>query len=422
MEPSSRNDRQSGRADQPARPEPENQAPQLSPDELRRLLVQRLNMSGAISSSAVERAMLAVPRHVFLPGIPLADAYADVAVPTHWENGAAVSSASQPAMVAIMLEQLQLAPGMRVLEVGAGTGYNAALLATLTSPSGAVTTVDIDPEIVAEAREHLDAAGYPDVLEVAADGAAGWPERAPYDRVMLTVGASDIAPAWFDQLTEGGLLVLPLLLNGAEASVAFRKRNGILISESLSPCGFMRLRGAEAGQEQSLALPDGRRLFGQYATDLATCADLLRTRPRRRLWTRPVPAFLQYLGLRGYNVVALYPRQQPVARPRFRGRWGIYAVDESGPSLALFAATLPVLLIFGGPAAERILEAEGPVWQRSSFQPIERWRVTAYPNLVMANTPRPAPPGATRLVRRHFTYDIETNVPAADDTDGTDDT
>lgn len=400
MEPTSQSEEQAG------------QIEQTTPEELRRLLVEHLKTAGTIRLPEVEQAMLAVPRHVFLPGVAFATAYADEAVPTHWENGAAVSSASQPAIVAIMLEQLQVASGMRVLEIGAGTGYNAALLAELVGSNGSVTTVDIDPEIVREAREHLDAAGYSSVRTVAADGAAGWPEGAPYERIILTVGASDITPAWLDQLADGGVMVLPLWLNGAEASVAFRKRGNTLVSESLSPCGFMRLRGAESGQEQVLALPDGSRLFGQGNADLASIAALLHTRPRRRLWTRPVPGFLQYLGLRGYNVVALFPRQKPTARPRFRGRWGIYAEDESDPSLSLFASTLPVLLTFGGSAAERILEAEGPVWQKSSFQPLERWQVTAYPNSEAALPPVPS--GTARLNRRHFTYDVATSQEGRD--------
>lgn len=405
MGPTSRNDDEGAYSDQPQ----QEQEPEVAPDALRQRLVANLKTAGAISSPDVERAMLTVPRHVFLPDVAVGDAYADTAVPTHWEHGVAVSSASQPAMVAIMLEQLQLAPGMRVLEIGAGTGYNAALLAELTGPSGSVTTVDIDEEIVREARAHLDAAGYADARAVTADGAAGWPQGAPYDRIILTVGAPDVMPAWFEQLSDGGVLVLPLWLSGTEASVAFRKEDGRLVSESLSPCGFMRLRGAEAGQEQSLALPNGSRLFGQHTAILNACAELLRTRPRRRLWTRPVPAFLQYLGLHGDKVVALFPRQRPSAHARFRGRWGIYAEDENGPSLALFAATLPVLLLFGGSAAEHILDAEGQKWQRSDFQPIERWRITAYP---ATTTPLPrVAPDALRLTRRHFVYDVQADGP-----------
>src|SRR5260370_21258761 len=125
--------------------------------QLRRDLLESLCRGAVRVPPAVERALLLVPRHLFVPGVPLREAYADIAIPTHWEDGMPVSSASQPAIVALMLEQLRVEPGMRVLEVGAGTGYNAALLAELAGPRGQVVTLDIAPEIVAEARAHLDA-------------------------------------------------------------------------------------------------------------------------------------------------------------------------------------------------------------------------------------------------------------------------
>src|SRR5260370_23111591 len=215
--------------------------------ELRRTLLESLCLGAVCLSPAVERALLGVPRHLFGPGVPLRAAYADIAIPSHWEDGVPVSAASQRAIVALMLEQLRVEPGMRVLEVGAGTGYNAALLAELAGPHGRVVTLDIDAEIVAEARAHLDAAGYTGVHAIAADGAAGWPAGAPYDRIILTASASDLPPAWLDQLAEGGLLVLPLWAGGAEMSVALRKEGDTLRSESLTPCGFLRLRGAEPG-------------------------------------------------------------------------------------------------------------------------------------------------------------------------------
>ncbi|HLZ22949.1 MAG TPA: methyltransferase domain-containing protein [Ktedonobacterales bacterium] len=379
-----------------------------APDELRERLISALKANDALHEPAVERALRAVPRHLFLPGIPPEQAYADSAIATHWEGAVAVSSASQPAIVAIMLEQLQLAPDMNVLEIGAGTGYNAALIAELVGPLGHITTVDIDPEIVAEAREHLNAAGYPQVRAVASDGAAGWPEGAPYDRVILTVGALDIAPAWFEQLAEGGILLLPLLLGGAEASVAFRKRDSALISESLAPCGFMRLRGAEAGPDQWIPLADGRRLFAEHSADLAgPISSMLRTRPRRRLWTHPpTSAIQQYLGLRGYTVLTIFTERKTPQRTRVRGRWGIYVGEsEGGPSLVLFANTLPMLLAFGTPAAERILEAELPGWPSASYQPIERRHVVAHPRAAAAALP---PPGASRVSRRHFVFDVWT--------------
>src|SRR5689334_20653660 len=90
-------------------------APGAEAEGLRESLIERLSAHGAIRSSAVERAMLTVPRHLFLPGVSLTQAYADIAIPTHWERGVAVSSASQPTMVAIMLEQLDLQPGIHAL-------------------------------------------------------------------------------------------------------------------------------------------------------------------------------------------------------------------------------------------------------------------------------------------------------------------
>src|SRR5262245_16396873 len=103
---------------------------------LRMRLVDQLWKNGALHNLKIDRAMRTVCRHRFLPQSPLEEAYADTAIPTHWEHGVAVSSASQPSVVVIMLEQLRLELGMRVLEIGAGTGYNAALLAELVGPSG----------------------------------------------------------------------------------------------------------------------------------------------------------------------------------------------------------------------------------------------------------------------------------------------
>jgi len=110
------------------------------------------------------------------------------------EHGIALSSVSAPWLQAMMLAQAQLAPGMRVLEIGSG-GYNAALLAELVGEEGEVTTVDIDPEVVDRARCCLEAAGYRRVTVVLADAEGGIPDHAPYDRVIVTAGAWDMPPA-----------------------------------------------------------------------------------------------------------------------------------------------------------------------------------------------------------------------------------
>jgi len=224
------------------------------PTHLRERLVDRLVGEGHVTAPWVEAAFRRVPRHVFLPGLPPAVAYRDDAIPTKRIAGRVVSSSSQPAIMAVMLEQLGVAPGHRVLEIGAGTGYNAALLDEIVGPGGEVTTVDIDEDLAEAARAHLAAAGRPRVRVVCADGAHGHPPRAPYDRIIVTVGAWEVAPAWPRQLVAGGRLVLPLSVRGTQLSVAFIPDGTGLRSISAEPCGFMPMRGALAGPGRDVAL------------------------------------------------------------------------------------------------------------------------------------------------------------------------
>ena len=181
-------------------------------------MVTSVTASGRPVSDAVVAAMRAVPRHLFLPELPAELAYRNEAIVTRrGADGQPTSSSSQPTIMAYMLDQLHVGPGQRVLEIGAGTGYNAALLQQLVGAGGRVVTVDLDGDVARQAAAHLAAAGYPEVTVVQADGAAGYPAGAPYDRIIATVGVSDLAPAWLDQLAPGGRIVVPLDLRGIPA-------------------------------------------------------------------------------------------------------------------------------------------------------------------------------------------------------------
>ncbi|MDX2141569.1 MAG: methyltransferase domain-containing protein [Chloroflexota bacterium] len=227
------------------------------PLSLNNAMVDDLKARGLIRSEAVEAAFRATPRHLFLPATPLDQVYNDEPVVTRYnERKQPISSSSQPAIMAIMLELLGLQPGMRVLEIGAGTGYNAALMAHIVGSAGSVVTVDIDEEVIDEARTRLNNAGAAAVQTIRGDGALGYLPAAPYDRIILTVGAHDIALAWRDQLREGGLLVLPLSLRYTPRVFAFERQGDLMRSVHITSGGFMPLRGQGAPAEQTYPLPE----------------------------------------------------------------------------------------------------------------------------------------------------------------------
>jgi protein-L-isoaspartate(D-aspartate) O-methyltransferase len=232
-----------------------------SPETLRAVMVDNILATGHATTPAVEQAMRTVPRHEFVPAASHEDAYADIAVITkRASNGAPLSCASVPTVVAMMLDQLQVRPGDRVLEIGAGTGYNA-LLAHLTGPTGHVTTVDIDPEVTAGARQGLDATGHNQAEVITRDGSLGADENAPYDRIIFTVGAWDLTPALWEQLAPGGRLVAPLRWRGQTRSVAFVRDGDALRSDSVELCGFVPMIGQEGERSGHI---DSDRLVALY--------------------------------------------------------------------------------------------------------------------------------------------------------------
>jgi protein-L-isoaspartate(D-aspartate) O-methyltransferase len=284
-----------------------------------------------------------VPREHFLPDLAPADVYRDDAVVTRRDAaGLPTSSSSQPSIMAIMIEQAGLRPGDRVLEVGAGTGYNAAVMREVVGPQGRVVTLDIQPDVAREAEAHLRAAGYGDVVVAAADGGYGYADGAPYDCIMVTASVSDVSPHWRAQLREGGVLVLPLRVRTQGLSVAFERRGAVLVSRSTAGSGFMHLRGAFGHGDALVEMGDGLFLSGPHAPEvpLHLLAALLAGRPRVvGSLIVPVNSFGLggglgvYLALEEPGVVDVFTSQPE--------RWGFHSlsgvIDVAEGSLCLSA-------------------------------------------------------------------------------------
>ncbi len=314
-------------------------------EDLHTRMIDRLVRNGSIRAPRVLDAFRAVRRHAFLQGVPLDEVYSGRAIPTRFApDGLATSSSSMPAIMAIMVEQLQVHPAHRILEIGAGTGYNAAVLAHLTGPSGVVTTVDIDAETTGDARRNLVQTGFGRVEIVTMDGWDGVPERAPYDRIEVTVGVWDLSPHWVTQLREGGILVVPLWLRaGLQASIAFLRHGDRLRSLSVEPCGFMRLRGPHAGPERYIRVNGWEvALEGGGAKEIAVLHELSGLSPR----VDPAPD----LSAGWFLPIALEePGAITFSQWRECERWAAGLFDPAHRSLAVVEGTR--ILTFGGESA-----------------------------------------------------------------------
>jgi len=326
----------------------------------------------------VRNAFLSVPREIFVTEFAaregLAAVYRDEAILTKRNaQGTALSSSSQPAIMALMLEQLGLEEGMRILEVGAGTGYNAALLSHIVGPRGRVVSVDVDPELVRDARRSLRAGGYRARI-VLGEGREGVAEFAPYNRIIVTASSDTVPRAWFEQLQPGGLLEVPLRLSptGAQVIPRLRKTHNGFRSDGAVAGGFMPLRppGEEAASAlkqpmlvASDATRDGEEPFVQIAGEALST---LSPRARRRLLSIALTESRRHpLGVRARSsALALFlsvrvpTRQLVTTAPRY----GIGVIARNGRSLAVieppFArprSTVSWVRVFGSDEAEELL-------------------------------------------------------------------
>lgn len=237
---------------------------------LRQAMVASLRDEGLITTDSVAAAMNTVPRHDFAPGEPLEKVYQTntTLVPkidAQWRQTSVVSASH---IQAIQLEQADVRPGMNVLEIGSG-GYNAALIAEIVGPTGSVTTVDIDADVVDRAHAGLRRAGYEQVKVVLADAEHGVPQHAPYDRIIVTVGAWDIPPAWLDQLTPDGRLIVPLRFAAITRLMAFDRSpdSPTLTASNYRLGSFVPMQGDGAASEQLIAItPDIGLRIDQQST------------------------------------------------------------------------------------------------------------------------------------------------------------
>jgi protein-L-isoaspartate(D-aspartate) O-methyltransferase len=350
----------------------------------------------------LEAAYREVPRHAFLPDTDLQDAYEDKAVPIKRDSdGSVLSSCSQPSMIALMLRQLDLRTGDNVLEIGAGTGYNAALMQHIVGERGNVTTVELDKEIAQQAAMNLQRVRLGAVVSVVnADGALGYAPRASYDRIIATVAVWDVPPAWERQLKPDGVLVAPIWLESMQVSAAFRlDDDGRLYSDMNLPCGFVPLRGIAAGPNVMRRVSSSTLNLAAYGVkrlDAASVHLLLSDQPEETLLNPSLTltefwqGFLPYLTLNIPEgcVFALYTVSE-----------GTQAYGLSGSGFALIAQGSACFvpydasgrtLTFASADTFMALNDTLNVWDRAGRPDVNRLRLRLMPKtLTSVLTPQP---------------------------------
>jgi len=201
----------------------------------REAMVTEQLVARGIRDARVLGAMRAIPRHQFVCGGQLDVAYEDCPLPIGYGQ-----TISQPYMVALMLEALELRGHERVLDVGTGSGYQAAVLGWLARK---VYSVEIIPELAALAHSTLAGLGIDNVRVVMGNGSIGLPKAAPFDAIVVAAGAPEVPPLLIHQLAEGGTLVIPVGGHSQQELVRVRKQHGAITREAITPCTFVPLVG-----------------------------------------------------------------------------------------------------------------------------------------------------------------------------------
>ena len=356
-------------------------------DDLRREYLDQIRRGGVDLSPELAAAFAGVPREAFVPdgfqrrdgawadpGDPgfLRLVYRDDVLVTKLDNRIPVSSSSQPSLMAIMIGELGVRPGLRVLEIGAGTGYNAALLASL---GAAVTSVDVQADVADRARAALASARIEGVRVEPADGYAGFP-AGRFDRVIVTVGIAGISPLWLDQLDPGGRIVAPvdhagthpvLSISPADGgarphSLADLEAGGPLTATVVCPAGFMTAAGPLTAAHAGAFPPPAAA---------GTLADLGEFAPPR------FDPTLDSLGYRDlWYAAGVWSRRATHAAVPRREQSCLVLLDEARTGGAVILPDGSVLA--GGAEADRYgADAVTIVdrWMATGRPPMQAWRV-----------------------------------------------
>ncbi|MBI3322324.1 MAG: protein-L-isoaspartate(D-aspartate) O-methyltransferase [Candidatus Omnitrophica bacterium] len=198
-------------------------------------MVEEQILARGVRDRRVLEAMAEVPRSLFVPAERRDEAYADSPLPI-----GAGQTISQPYIVALMLELLRLRPGHKVLEIGTGSGYQTALLARMEAK---VFSMERIPELAEKAREKLERLGFGNAALRVGDGSLGWPEEAPFDRIIVTACSPEVPAALAEQLTEGGILVCPVGEGLSQTLTVTERADGRLRTRGICECVFVPLIG-----------------------------------------------------------------------------------------------------------------------------------------------------------------------------------
>jgi protein-L-isoaspartate(D-aspartate) O-methyltransferase len=359
----------------------------------RRELVKDLVEQSVILTAAVEHAFLSVAREAFVNAANTAgleSVYSDQSIVTRQDAlGQPTSSSTAPSIMAAMIEGLAIEPGMNILEIGTGTGYNAAILRRLVGRRGRVTSIELDPDVAKDASRALRRGRY-EVSVVIGDGRKGFALRAPYDRILVAAAALDVPRAWLEQLVPDGRIVFPLRLSedmlNPQPVPVFRRRGRGLESIAMESSGFMPLREAEEA-----AANDGGELWARERIGGETRSFArLRGRALERLTPRAREALLRTLMMpprtrdldrrltkdqqRGFHAcLALTAARREICWGP--DTWNYAIFDTHGTSLAAMASGGSSVACHGTPVAEARFLQHFERWQAQGARGLTSLRV-----------------------------------------------